>query len=265
MGSAELELTWDPLGESCHEMIVTEQSLISKQPFHLGNIISFRRKRILSNKWMEHFQCDTWIKSVNDKGVEMPLTFHSLTTDSSRSTTSTTTTVPSLQQAQSDIPSLHVDPSYPPLPSGYRCKPSMATSNNLNTHLKTQSMESKISEDQHPDSKFSDPRATAWEILELSNSRVSSRNSSLQLNSSLYGLRRDKDSRVSGCLGRSIPRGYGQRSELFASPVATIKDIDGDVGCFMMMRAPGSTPERKIETEVQNENGDDESQENEGK
>ena len=238
-------------------MIVAEQSLINKQPFDPTSFVSISRK-FMSTKWRESFQQDCWVNSVHEERVEMPLSFHS-----TEESTKSATFVSSAQQSQSDIPSLNLGSrhEYAQPPFGYHCKPLMGTST---SHQKSHPTESKSINDQCSES--TDPRATAWEILELSNSRVNSGNSSLRLYSSLYNFRCDTTpSTVES--QRTVSHGYTQSTRHVASPLTSLDDGDGNLGCFMMMRLPGSTPERHRpkETESMDQSRKDEADANGGK
>ena len=248
--SAELELTWDPLGESCHEMIVAEQSLISKQPFEFAAFVTLSRKHT-SGKWRESFRSDSWVKSVNEEGMEMPLSFHSAMREESEKTK----TVSNLPQAESDIPSLNLG-HRSEYTTGYQCKALTLVASNAYP----KSTESDVSSSKEHSPKRLDPRAAAWEIIELSNSRIGS-NSSAILYSSLRG-NRDQTKVVDSLTATSGRYGRGNRQP-FSSPVVTALSHADDtcagatedtVGSFMMLRFSGSTPERKRESEDENTN-----------
>ena len=236
--SAELELTWDPLTESCHEMILSEQSLISKQPFDLSTFVAVSSKHKVSGNWKERFEYDSWAKSINEDGAEMPLSFSSMTNSSQRKSTVVDTS--DGRHAHSDIPSLN-------LVSGYRCQPT----SNKSSRRKSLSNGSQVDDVSVSDNSCKDSRSAAWEILELSNSRVSSRSSSaLQFYSSSLGHKIADGQRTTGETFRTLPRGLGYRNRQFSSPgAAELSDVgdDEELGSFMMMRYSESTPERREE------------------
>ena len=240
LNSSELELSWDPLTESCHEMSLAEQSLISHFPFDLTSTINFSGKYAVSTNWRECFKIDSWVKSVNEDGAEMPLSFNSITETSQSKGVPVHAGAIQHTHVQSDIPSLS-------LASGYRCKPTTTASNS--SHQISLATSSQVNESSFPDGERSkEQRSAAWEILELSNSRVSNRSSSaLQFYSSSLGKDKIADAQRIGETFRSIPRGLGgYRNRQFSSPVAeqSSGDGEGELGSFMMMRYSELTPER---------------------
>ena len=240
--SSELELTWDPLIESCHEMILAEQSLISDLPFDLTTPVTYSGKHTALSRWRECFKIDSWVKSVNEDGAEMPLSYNSITESSEPKGTAVHSSTAQHIHVQSDIPSLN-------LVSDYRCKPATSTSNSSRQNsLATKPQDNESVFPSGVSSK--DQRSAAWEILELSNSRVSSRSSSaLQFFSSSLGNTCSKiaDAQRTVETFRSVPHGLGgYRNRQFSSPVAepTSSEGEGELGSFMMMRYSELTPKR---------------------
>lgn len=241
--SAELELTWDPLGESCHEMIVAEQSLISKQPIGFAALIQALSHKYLASKWRESFRSDTWVKHANEEGIEMPLSFHSIIRNESGTTNNKT--VSNISQGESDIPSLHLrDRSS----SGYQCKAAPRVTNSQPKMTESvAASNSNLKAEENP--KRLDPRAAAWEIIQLSNSRIGSNPSAL-LYSSLRG-NRDQPNIVDSPTATTGGR-YGKNRQLISSPtVMALNDANAmscpedNVESFMMLRFSETTPERK--------------------
>ena len=237
---------WDPLGESYHEMIVAEQSLISKQPLGFPAFITLSHKYV-TDKWRESFRSDSWIKHVNEEGMEMPLSFHSTMKNKAE-----ITTISNISQGESDIPSLHLG-HRTSSSSGYQCK--AAPTNSQPKLTESDAASGSTSKEQSP--KRLDPRAAAWEIIELSNSRIGSNPSAL-LYSSLRGNR--DQSGVVDSLTATTGR-YGRNQQLISSPaVMTLNDANAiscpedTVGSFMMLRFSETTPERKRVSEDEDAN-----------
>jgi hypothetical protein len=249
--SAELELTWDPLGESCHEMIIAEQSLISKQPLGFAASITLSHKYAAS-RWRESFRSDSWVKCANEEGMEMPLSFHSTTRNESVGITNNKTVSHIISQGDSDIPSLHLGVTTGSSSgSGYQCKAAP-----LVTNSQPKLAESVSSNVEQSPTRL-DPRAAAWEIIQLSKSRVGSNPSAL-LYSSLRG-NRDQTS-VADSL-TATTGGYGKNRQLISSPtVMALSDAsatscpEDTVGSFMMLRFSETTPERKSNPEDEDAN-----------
>ena len=265
--SAELELNWDPLGESCREMMVAERSLISKQPFELPAFIDIQH----STKLMECFERDSLVKIVNEEEAELPLSFNSVFENSEHSNISS-----NIQLGQSDVPFLNLGSRYDRVQpsSGYQCKAKVSMPNlcqksqsvdsHKSTLMATSSSHqvsaldsSKVFNDQHLES--TDPNTAAWEIIQLSNSRVSDNNSSSRLYSSLYNFRCDGDKRVISESLRTMPRRCNINSAHSSPELAlNIAEVEGELGSFMMLRFPGSTPERQVKEAVSgDESGND--------
>ena len=240
---------WDPLGESCHEMVVAEQSLISKQPLGFAAFITLSHKYV-TNMWREHFKSESSVKRANEEGMEMPLSFHSTTRNKSQTTINQTVSSV-LLQGESDIPSLHLDSSS----SGYQCKAAQFVTNSQPKLTESESDASSSGKEQSP--KRLDPRAAAWEIIELSKSRIGSNPSAL-LYSSLRG-NRDQDRVVDSLIVTSGR--YGRNRKLISSPVVmALSDANGvscpedTVDSFMMLRFSETTPERRRESENDGDN-----------
>ena len=239
---------WDPLGESCHEMIVAEQSLISKQPLNgFAAFISLSCKYV-TDKWRESFRSESWVKRVNEEGMEIPLSFHSTTRNEAD-----ITAISNILQGESDIPSLplgHRSSSS----SGYQCKAAPTISQPK--LIESDAASGSTSKEQSP--KRLDPRDAAWEIIELSNSRIGSNPSAL-LYSSLRGNR--DHTGVVDSLAAATGR-YGRNRQLISSPAAMalndanvmISCSEDTVGSFMMLRFSETTPERKRESEDEDAN-----------
>ena len=239
---------WDPLGESCHEMVVAEQSLISKQPLGFTVFITLSHKYV-TNKWRESFKSESSIKHANEEGMEMPLSFHSTMRNESQTTINQA--VSNILQGESDIPSLHLGSSS----SGYQCKAAPFVTNSQPKLTKSESDASSSDKEQSP--KRLDPRAAAWEIIELSKSRIGSNPSAL-LYSSLRG-NRDQE-RVMDSLTVTSGR-YGRNRKLISSPVVMALSDANSVSCpedtidsFMMLRFSETTPERRRESENDGDN-----------
>lgn len=248
--SAELELTWDPLGESCHEMIIAEQSLISQQPLGFAAFIGLSHKYV-NDEWRESFRGDSCVKHANGEGMETPLSFHSTTRNESGITNDKTVSN-IISKEESDIPSLLLGRGSSSI-SGYQCKAAPLVTNSQ--PKVTESVATSSGKEQSP--KRLDPRAAAWEIIELSNSRIGSNPSSL-LYSSLRG--NIDQSRVVDSLTATTGR-YGRNRQLISSPaVMALNDSDAmscpedTVGSFMMLRFSETTPERKRESEEEDAN-----------
>ena len=228
-------------------MIIAEQSLISKQPLVFAGFITLSRK-YAAGKWRENFRSDSWVKSMNEEGMEMPLSFCSTMREESEATV--IKTVSSLSQGDSDIPSLSLAHST----SGYQCKAAPQVPHSYPTSTESDATNSK---EESP--KRLDPRAAAWEIIELSNSRIGNYSSSL-LYSSLRG-NIDQSSGVVDSLTATSGR-CGRNRQLISSPaVMELNDVNGTscpedtVGSFMMLRFSEATPERKRESEDEDCNG----------
>ena len=239
-------------------MIVAEQSLISKRPLGFVAVITLSRK-YLASKWRESFRSDSWVKHANEEGMEMPLSFHSIIR--SESETASSKTVSNISQGESDVPSLHLrDRSS----SGYQCKAAPHVTNSHHQPKVTESVAASSTnlraEDGSP--KRLDPQAAAWEIIQLSNSRIGSNPSAL-LYSSLRG-NRDQTNIVDSLTATTGGR-YGKNRQLISSPtVMALNDANAmscsedNVESFMMLRfsetTPTPTPERRRKSVDENTN-----------
>lgn len=227
-------------------MIVAEQSLISKQPHGFVAFITLSHK-YAGGRWREIFRADSWVKSINEEGMELPMSFCSVTSDESETTLNKP--VSNFSHGDSDIPSLNLGHRT----AGYQCKGAPLVPNPHPTSTESDPTSSK---EQSP--KRLDPRTAALEIIELSNSRIGNYPSAL-LYSSLRGDR-DQNSGIVDSLTATSGR-YGRNRQLISSPVVmALNDANGTscpedtVDSFMMLRFSEFTPERKRESEDEDAN-----------
>lgn len=172
--------------------------------------------------------------------MEMPLSFQSTTRETSEMT-KTASSIPT--QSESDIPSLNLRQRSISV-SGYQCKAADPPVSNPPPK--------PVAVDEEQSVKRLDRRAAAWEILELSNSRIGSNPSSI-----LYSALGDSVRAAHSLTSTAGRHRAKNRQQLYSnlSPVASNLNFadsacpEDTVDTFMMLRFAELTPERKRPSE----------------